>query len=672
MTQYGQYADGMTGGGAGGGNGHGGAGGGGIRLLAVPGAFLKQMIWALPLILVLVLLSLWFTRDIKRQYIADGRLLVEYVYNPVSGSANFNSPLSITTDHVTLTEIGIIKNSAIIDEVIHKMISSTTNSGVGGENFAPKLYPKWVEAKRKADRASVGNKRELTAEATDRWNDLVKMVDTSYAVTPSPKSSIIDLTYKHPDPIVAVKTLDAFMTAYANFRKEKFVIRKKGDLSMRRASTQEQLAAIEAKIQNVLNKNGISDFTTEQVGARTRAELLRTQLNTLRGSLAAAEAALAASEDQLRQEPKTITLFTDDRGRQRLAQAQLEKRQLLAKYLPTSNPVRAKQAEIRELQAQIDSNDGKPMGGRRVGPNTVYQALLTQRNTFQSTADSLREQEVILQKQVNAAIAKVTRMRKLGPAYANLVREKTIIETRLAGLQARENAALVDEQQLEDSSQNIKEITRPSTARKGRNMKKILRALAFMGSVFSVFMLALLRVFLDPKLYGPRPQSRMRQAHDPMPEQGYYDDIPEAVPSHPGHMPEEYPVPAYAPAAASASGAAYAPAASGASGASAAYGDIGGSYDQAGYDQAAYAPSPYGEPAPAEYVQPNHEQVYADGSIVGGSVAGGNPYSTPAQPTQQAPLVADGLVGGQIQYAGPDGNIPVLGQAGGASEPKPY
>ncbi len=640
MAQYGQYADGTVGGsghggGGQGGSGYGGVDGNGIRLSAIPGAFFKQMIWAIPLILILVVLSFWFTKDIKRQYVADGRILVEYVYNPVSGSANFNSPLSITTDQVTLTEIGIIKNSAIIDEVINQMIASPANGGVGGENFAPKIYEKWVKA---------GEHDKI-----DRWNDLVKMVDHSYAVMPTPKSSIVDLTYKHPNPDVAVKTLDAFMTAYANFRKQKFVTRKKGDLEKRRITTQEQLDAVEAKLQNILNKNGISDFTTEQAGARTRAELLRTELNTLRGRLAAAEAALAASEDQLRNEPKTITLYTDDRASQRLAQAKLEKRQLLAKYLPNSNPVRAKDAEIRELQAQINSHGGKPAGGRRVGPNPVYQRALTQRNTFQSTADSLREQEVILQKQVNAAIAKVTRLRKLEPTYANLVREKTTIETRLAGLQARETEALVDEQQLEDSSQNIKEITRPSTARKGRNMKKILRALAFMGAVFSVFMLALLRVFLDPKLYGPGPQTRMHTRHS-SPEQDYYDDIPEAVPEHSENFPQENPMPAYAPVAPAAyEPAAYAPAT---------YGNTG-----TGYEQAVYEPSPYGEPAPVEYVQTQGQKMYADGSY-----AGENPYA--AVPVQPNP--SEGFNSGQTEYAGPDNNIPVLGQVGGATEPKPY
>jgi len=656
MTQNGQQAEGNNG------AGYGGADGGGIRLSAIPGALAKQLIWAVPLVLVLTILSFWFTHNIKRQYVADGRILVqlgsEYVYNPVAGNGNSNSPLSITSDQVTLTELGIIKNSAILDEVINQMIASPANGGVGGDRFAPILYAKWVKAS--------------PEDKIDRFNDIVKMVDKSYYVTAAPKSSIVDLTYKHQDREVAVKTLDAFMTAYANFRKQKFVISKTGNLSERRADTEDQLAAVEAKIQAILNKNGISDFDTEQTGAQTRAELLRTQLNILIGQLAAAEASLASSEDQLRREPQRINLFTDDRASQRLAQAQLEKRQLLAKYLPTSNPVRAKEAEIRELQAQINSNGGQAQGGRRVGPNPVYQALLTQRNTFQATANSLREQEIILQRQVTASVAKVKRMRQLAPEYTNLVREKTTIEVRLEDLQARETEALVDEQQLENSSQNIKFITRPNMASKGRNMKKILRALAFLGSVFSVFMLALLRVFLDPKLYGPKPQSRLQQLASPnsMSAKIYNSEIPEAVPHKNPVSPDAVPMPAHMPEHAPAANTpvSYEPEPTPEAPNSyvpvvhapvtykpefhipATYGD-----DRMGYQQQAHEQIPYEGAAPVEMEIPARTQIHADGSF-----GIDNPYVSTAK--------SYGAVSQPAEYAGPEGNIPVLGATG----PKPY
>ncbi len=608
---------------------------GNVRLSAIPGSFIRQLKWMLPLFVVLGLLSFFLTRDIKRQYIADGRILVqlgpEYVYNPATGT-NAASPLLITPDQVVQTEIGIIKNSAIIDQVINQMIASPQDGGVGGERFAPKLYEKWVKAPQ--------------SQKNDRWNDIVKMVEKSYIVSPKPKSSIVNLAYKHTDGEVAVKTLAALMAAYENFRKNKFIVDQSGQVAERRADTEDQLASIEAQIQKLLNRNGVSDFKTEQTGVQKRAEDLKTKLSTVRGKVVAAEASLAAAEDQLRKIKPTIDLYVDDRAAQRLAQAELEKRQLLAKYLPGSTPVRAKEAEIRELRAQIKANGGKPSGGRRVGPNPVYQALLTQRNTFQATADSLREQEIILQKQVNAAIAKVKRLRELGPKYENLMREKATVEARLKGLQARETRALVSLKQQDNPSENIKIITRPTTPRKGRNMGKILFALGLVGSAFTVFMLGLLRVFLDPEIYGPGPEARRGTEYT---SNGYGTGIPEPIPYNVPQETEPAPYPSRAPAAAHMAG-------------------VHEAHPVSHYEQDIYSDEfaqPYQEPVsatgtydtfapspvPIETI-PTWTKSDQSGGSVSEDISQAQPYPTTNIQPASVPT----------QYGGPNADIPVLGR----------
>ena len=626
-----------------------------IRLSQIPASFGRQIPWMIPALVIMIGASWYFTKDIKRTYTADGRILVqlgpEYVYNPGSGTERNNSGITITPDQVVLTEIDIIKNSQIIDQVINQMIASPANGGVGGERFAPKLYEKWVSAS--------------PADKIDKWNDIVKFVDRNYVVMPKAKSSIVNLVYKHEDGEVAVKTLDAFMQSYKSFRKDIFVLETTGQIGERRAATEEQLAETERKIQRILDKNGISEFQTERAGVQKRAEEQKAALNKLRGQLSAVEAALAATEDQLRATPSTINLYVDDRASQRLAQAELEKRQLLAKYLPTSNPVRAKEAEISEIRQQIASNGGEPAGGRRVGPNTVYQALMTQRNTYQAQADSYREQEITLQAQLNAAQASVTRLRKLGPTYASLVREKTSLEERLKGYNTREGEALVNRALDESAPENIKFITEPTMARKGRNMKKILFALASMGSILTVMMLALLRVFLDPRLYGPAPAQRLQGAHSGGRRHGdHYDGIPEPVPAY---ATSYEPTPAFAPAAAATVTRARVPSAPD-DVAPAAYTSepVYQPTANPAYAQAAsYAetPQPY---APEPYVAPAYEtaQMYADGFV-----ATPQPYvsSAPTAYPSQPEVSAVSQVQSQT-YAGAQNDVPVLGSTG----PTPY
>ena len=45
---------------------------GNIRLSAIPASIGRQIKWMIPLFLILAFLSFWFTKDIKRDYIADG------------------------------------------------------------------------------------------------------------------------------------------------------------------------------------------------------------------------------------------------------------------------------------------------------------------------------------------------------------------------------------------------------------------------------------------------------------------------------------------------------------------------------------------------------------------------------------------------------------------------
>ena len=626
-----------------------------IRLSQIPASFARQIPWMIPALAIMIGASWWFTKDIKRTYVADGSILVqlgpEYVYSPATGSGTNNSGITITPDQVVLTEIEIIKNSKIIDQVITQMIGSPESGGVGGERFAPKLYQKWVSAS--------------DQDKPDRWNDIIKSVDKNYAVMPKPKSSIVNLAYTHEDRLVAQKTLIAFMDAYKDFREGIFVLEATGEIAQRREETEKQLAGVDWQINNILDKNGISEFGTEQKGVQKRSEELKAALNALRGQISAVEAALAASEDQLRATPATINLYVDDRASQRLAQAELEKRQLLAKYLPTSNPVKSKEAEIAEIRAQISSNGGKAAGGRRVGPNTVYQALLTQRNTYQAQADSFREQEVTLQRQLNAANSKVTSLRKLGPKYTNLLREKASLEERLKGYNSKEGEALVNEALEGASAENIREITRPGAARKGRNMKKIMFALASLGSIFTVMMLALLRVFLDPRLYGPSPVQRMRE-----PKRGRRrsdeerDVIPEAVPAYAKVYDNE---PVRAPAAAVAASVPSSPAYS--SSAYATDPPYAQPYAPQAYEAQTVAQSTAQDYATVAYdPQPaGGAQMYADGSY-----AGATPYvSSEATAYPSQPVIQD-VVSSAYEapqhFAGAGNDVPVLGSI----PPTPY
>ncbi len=598
-----------------------------IRLGEMFKSFIRQIIWVGPLLVIGIIVAFYLTKDLKRVYSGDGRIMVqlgeEYVYNPVGQSGNGNG-LMTTIDTITLTESALMKNSEIVQRVIGRMAPPLNANGPNRTNSpAQNLFDR--EGFEKINKAS--NERDRQ----DAIMELRKSVESNYLVMPRPKSTIIDVSFKHENPDIAVATLNAFIDEYLSFRRQVFVEGSSELIADRREATEQQLNANERAIARFLKKNNVADFTSEQTGLRKRTEDLKASLNGTRASIAETEAALAQVEDQLRQTPETIDLYRDDRAAQRVAQAELELRQLMAKYLPTSDPVKQKQTELNELRALQSSYGGKASGGRRVGPNPTHQALTTQRNTLAATADSLREREFTQQRQLNSADRKIRKLTDLSPTYENLLRERETLKSRLNSYNAKEQEALVDAQQAEAQAENVKVISTAKFANKGRNMQKLawLGASAAWGLV--LFFLAMIRVFLDPRLYAVPGVVRTVPVEDSVVDLGpIHDPIPEAVPVYdPSQRPA--PSPYVTPAAEYAAADPYAHT---------------GYVD---YGQNAYA-DPHAADAgtysyPADYAQPQQaapyttysgntavdlsHNPYAAGEVQAGSLNDTPPYTTP-------------------------------------------
>ena len=585
-----------------------------IRLGEMLKSFGRQLIWVVPLFLLGSAAAWHLTRDFKRSYTGDARILVqigdEYVYQPITGQPG-QAGMTITADTIALNEVGIIKNDEIIEQVFGIMTGPTSK-------YARSFDPQGMKKLRAA-----GSNERLKMEAR---SEMYRKMDQSFMVSPRPKSSLIDLAYKHENGEIAVETLRQLILAYQSYRRQIFVEGSAGIITERRKDTERQLDQNESAIARLLQKNNISDFDSEQGGARKRTEELRASLNFLRAQMAETEAALATVENQLRATPQQVDLYREDPASGRVAQAELELKQLLAKYLPTSDPVRQKQTELAELRALQTSNSGKATGRRRVGPNTVYQALLTRRNTLQATADSYREKEFTLQRQLDGADSKVRRLTALGPEYANLLRQRDTLDARLKNYNSKEQEALVNQQQAEATNENVKVISWPKYPNKGSNTRLLAAAGAIFAWGLTLFMMALLRVFLDPRLYAA-PASRRETLIRP--ERDY---IPEPVaPYAPSHTPGQTP---FMPAAAEPATAAV---------------PVAGEFDPAAYqhqpteyDAGAYAQAEQSYASGSGYLQPYQAQApYAEHSY------GQAPYAdgTTAQYGQSPVLQSQGQGG---------------------------
>lgn len=585
-----------------------------IRLGEMFKSFIRQLPWVL-ILTGLGTFGVWqYTKDLKRTYSGDSSIMVqlgeEYVYNPV-GQASNGGGLMTTIDTITLTEAGIMTNDALIAAVIGNMTSprESQSGRMLTKQQAEVLFDESAFKKINAARRNGDTRGEQ-----DAIMDLRKAVASSYSVMPRPKSSIIDVQYRHEDPEVAVETVNEFVSAYLEFRRQVFVEGNSELISERREATEKQLKSNELAIARFLKNNDISDFASEQAGLQERTEDLKASLNATRASIAETEAALSQVEDQLRRTDETIDLFRDDRAAQRVSQAELELRQLMAKYLPTSDPVKQKQTELNELRALQNSYGGKASGGRRVGPNPTHQGLTVQRHTLAATADSLREREFTQQRQLNSADAKIRKLTSLNPEYQNLLRERETLEARLTSYNAKEQEALINSAQAAEKAENVTVISEAEFANKGRDMRKLATAGAAAGLFLLFFFIAMIRVFLDPRLYAVPAGVR------PVPTEDLLADL-DLEPVHaviPEGVPEYAPGQPLTPNPYEAQPAAYA----------AAEQPVG--YTQAGYDPNAYvhysqngdvyAPQPLQNDMTA-MANPHQENPYAAQMVA-------NPYQT--------------------------------------------
>ena len=92
-----------------------------IRVGAMFKSLMRQFLWVIPLFCVGAAGAFFVTKDIKRTYKGEGRLLVqigsEYTFDPVSGQSSQGGGVLLTPDIITLNEAGIMKSQEVIQSV---------------------------------------------------------------------------------------------------------------------------------------------------------------------------------------------------------------------------------------------------------------------------------------------------------------------------------------------------------------------------------------------------------------------------------------------------------------------------------------------------------------------------------------------------------------------------
>jgi uncharacterized protein involved in exopolysaccharide biosynthesis len=332
----------------------------------------------------IVLAAVAITLAMSPKFEATSRILIkvgrEDLYVPtISQGMPMNIPAS--REERINSEIRILTSRLLIDKVVRE---------IGPLTLYPKLAPKQPGIIGRAIRSVFPAKKPAGDPDAAIHDAAVATFTKALKVELTPKSSVINLSFRHPDPELAAKALDVLdeafleqhLLVYQNSQTHRFFDEQATKLA-------EQLRSAENQLMQFKNRAGTS------LPERQR-ELLLEQIARIQDEISAAKAdeteatALAAlQQQQLRGTSKTVTLDEkSDFNPETLSsiQGRLVDLELKARELGENAPQENLQEQIRLTREKLRAEESKRFTSSRTGLNEVYQSL--QKNLLESESKS--------------------------------------------------------------------------------------------------------------------------------------------------------------------------------------------------------------------------------------------------------------------------------------------
>lgn len=340
-----------------------------------------------------------------------------------------------------------------------------------------RLYPALAEARDKRLAAAPATQHDAIEFAY--FQKGVEALRAEFRAQAMTNSNTILVSFKHPDRHVASEILNAAMAVYLQRRTELFGRTASHDSKPQRKDLEAALLAADAAIDKFMKDHSIRDFVSERATNQSLYTAISNELFAVQARGSAVQGQLSRTREQLAETEPEHEIYIEDSSAERLRALEIERTQALVTFTPTSRRVQAIERQIAEIRAFLASNDG-PIGTSRRGPNPTYQALLGARNTFDAEAESLRQKQIELRRQLQAVEDRLKRFSDLQPAWNELQRTRDLSESDLRDFTDRTQRQGSDIARSQRDREAIR-ITEPATVpTRSSSLKWPLAALAFM------------------------------------------------------------------------------------------------------------------------------------------------------------------------------------------------
>jgi len=345
-----------------------------------------------------------------------------------------------------------------------------------------RLYPDLAAA---AQRAQPGRRSAIEQAALETFA-------RNAGASAPPQSSILRMTFAHPNPALAVETLDAFVTNYMAYRLEVLAGRGAAGFSEQRSVIESRLEAADRSIRSYLERTGLSDFEAEREAVTRLYGELSDQQAQVSASLRETEAKVQGLRRQLAATPREIDLYTETSTEKELFDLRLERDKLLVRYKPDSIAVQDIDKRIAQMEAFVRS--GAAGGVKRRGANPTFQSIEASLAAAQAGIDALAGRQAALAGQKAETEDRRQRLAVIEPEYRRLARERDALEASAGAFAAREQTELSRTEMAARSADTISIYEKARTPAKGASPRRLIIAAAAGLGLFAALAVGLLRV----------------------------------------------------------------------------------------------------------------------------------------------------------------------------------
>lgn len=452
--------------------------------------------WPLMLVVFLVIaaLGLVVALKMKETFPAHSSLLIrlgqEYVYQPAVGDlARGAVP---TNDEVVQSELEILQSQVVKAATVHD---------IGIARMSPVLGKAYAKA------TSEDKRKDIEAAA-------IKMIDSGLKVGAAPDNSIVKLSFTAADPELAALVLNTLVDEYLRHRRSLLIDSDAGSIRTQLASFQGQLDTVDRDYQKFLVDNGVGsgDFDAEKASLTQTYAQLTTEAYSVQASLSEAQGRLGVTARNAAQSQPEIGLYRDldHTAQDELNKLQVQRQTLLSKYLPGAQPVRDIDQQIAAQQALIARGplDG---GARRVGPNPVYQSLITEKNSLEAQVASYRDRLADVRASLADVAARRQKLMAVEPQFQNLSRQRDLLGNNVKTLAQRAQESQAAQALAKSGNDNIRVVERAYPATVGTSLKKPVMIVAVLFAAFAALCAGLLSAFLSKGYPTPETIERTLQ-----------------------------------------------------------------------------------------------------------------------------------------------------------------